>query len=76
MGTYLIVGGTGNVGGALARHLAEAGHTVHVGTRAPAKVQPAAGMKAVEFDYDRSATWAPAFAGADGAFFLNLGAPP
>lgn len=76
MGSYLITGGTGNVGRALAAQLAAAGHTVRIATRNPGQAALPAGARAIAFDYGRRATWAPALDGMEGAFFLNVGAPP
>ena len=39
MGTYLIYGGAGAIGSAIARRLAEAGHSVHLAGRDAGKLQ-------------------------------------
>lgn len=76
MGSYLITGGTGNVGRALVAQLAAAGHTVRIATRNPGQATLPAGAHASAFDYGRRATWGPALDGIEGAFYLNVGAPP
>jgi uncharacterized protein YbjT (DUF2867 family) len=63
MATFLILGGTGKVGRRLAAALAREGHTA----------RPASRHTAVPFDWNDTATWPAALAGADGVFVVGPG---
>ncbi|MGH7517039.1 MAG: SDR family oxidoreductase [Gemmatimonadales bacterium] len=66
----LLSGATGTVGSATAAALQAAGARFRVGSRSPVKAQ-SLGVLVVEFDWDRPATFEPAFTGADKIFLLT-----
>ncbi len=66
----LLTGATGTVGSATAAALQAAGARFRVGSRSPVKAQ-SLGVPVVEFDWDRPATFEPAFTGADQVFLLS-----
>jgi uncharacterized protein YbjT (DUF2867 family) len=71
-GSYevLVVGATGNIGRPLVELLAAQGERVRASTRHPETYAKRAGVEPVGFDYDRPATWPPAFDGIDRALIL------
>jgi uncharacterized protein YbjT (DUF2867 family) len=68
----LVIGATGRVGVELVRLLTEKGETVRAATRNPSAAS--AGLarfsEAVEFDFDRPETFAPALKGVDKVFLI------
>jgi uncharacterized protein YbjT (DUF2867 family) len=64
MSTYLIIGGTGKVGGRLAQKLGDSGNTVRVASRTGGDVR---------FDWNDGATYRPALKGIDGVFLVGPG---
>ncbi|TXN28321.1 NAD(P)H-binding protein [Lacisediminihabitans profunda] len=64
MNSYLIIGGTGKVGGRLAQILRTAGNTVRIASRTGGDVR---------FDWRDTATYRPALAGIDGIFVVGPG---
>jgi uncharacterized protein YbjT (DUF2867 family) len=70
MGKVLVLGSTGNVGGAVVEGLAAAGEQVRAGARDPKRVKAGPGVEAVRFDYADPATFGPALEGVDRVFLL------
>jgi uncharacterized protein YbjT (DUF2867 family) len=66
----LITGATGTVGSAVVAALQAAGAPFRVGARNPLKARTL-GVPVVEFDWDRPATFEPAFASAEKVFLLT-----
>lgn len=64
MNNYLIIGGTGKVGGRLAEILRKAGHTARIASRTGGDVR---------FDWRDIDTYWPALAGIDGVFLVGPG---
>jgi uncharacterized protein YbjT (DUF2867 family) len=71
--SVLVLGGSGNVGRALAAELASAGESVRAATRKPERLQSADGIRPVPFDYSAADTFGPALHGIDRVFVM---APP
>ena len=69
----LIVGATGRVGGELVRLLTEKGEAVRAATRSPSTVSTGfpCFKEAVEFDFDRPETFAPALKGVAKVFLIS-----
>ncbi len=65
MGKILVIGATGNIGGALVTQLVEAGQAVKAGTRRPDSYEALTGVEVVHFDYDGSETWERALEDVD-----------
>ncbi len=65
----LVTGGTGKVGEAVVSELKKAGAPMRLASRSPRKDGP----DAVEFDFDRPETFAPAFRDIDKLFLLTSG---
>ncbi len=72
MATYVVAGITGNVGGAAASRLLEAGHAVRALVRNLEKAQPWAerGVELVHGEFTNVAALEQAFTGVDGAFVM------
>lgn len=69
-GPVLVTGATGNVGGAVVRHLLARGHAPRAAVRdLSAKTAP--GVDPVVLDFHRPETFGPALAGASGLFLLR-----
>jgi uncharacterized protein YbjT (DUF2867 family) len=64
MNTYLIIGGTGKVGGRLAQILQNRGYTARIASRTGGDVR---------FDWRDPTTYRPALAGVDGVFVVGPG---
>src|ERR1700736_6711675 len=69
--SILVTGGTGTVGSAVVKELADRGSEVRVLTRDPAKVKPAKGITAVQGDLLEPSTVRRVFDGVDAVFLLN-----
>ena len=67
---YVILGGSGLLGSALAKDLSASGHQVTIVSRSPERVNPAAGVEAVGWDGRSAAGWGHLVDGADG--LVNL----
>ncbi len=70
-GTVLVTGSTGNVGGAVARHLLARGEPVISAVRNVADPAVVAGTEARAFDFGNPSGWADALAGVDRLFLLR-----
>jgi len=68
---YLVMGATGNVGGALVRQLLAVGAEVRAAVRDPAAASPPAGVEVVAGDFDQPGSLAAALAGVRAAFVLG-----
>ena len=71
MGEILVIGGTGKVGSETVRQLAASGAAVRAATRNPAAYRGPEGVRPVELDFDRPATWDAALAGTRRLFLLS-----
>jgi hypothetical protein len=69
-GRIVITGGTGLIGGRLARELAAAGHDVVVLTRDPVRAAPPPGVRAAGWDAETAEGWGPLADGALGIVHL------
>lgn len=69
-GRVLITGGTGLIGGRLAREMAAAGHDVVVLTRNPERAELPPGARAAGWDAETAAGWGPLADGALGIVHL------
>ena len=69
-GAVLVTGATGNVGGAVARHLVALGESVVSGVRDPAALV-GDGTLARAFDFEDPSGWPAAFLGVDRLFLLR-----
>ena len=67
---YVILGGSGLLGSALAKDLSESGHQVTIVSRSPERVKPAAGVNSVGWDGRSASGWGHLVDGADGV--VNL----
>ena len=70
-GAVLVTGATGNVGGAVARHLVAAGESVISGLRHPEDPAVVTGTKARAFDFQDPHGWPAALDGVDRLFLLR-----
>lgn len=70
-GPVLVLGASGNVGGATARALLQRGVPVRCGVTDPERFAAPAGAEAVELDLFRPGTFASAVAGCSGLFLLR-----
>lgn len=74
---YLVIGATGNVGGALATQLLEQGHKVRALVRDASRAEALpAGTDAVVGDLDDAESLAAAADGVDGAFYMQVAPIP
>ncbi|MCB1019932.1 MAG: NAD(P)H-binding protein [Bryobacterales bacterium] len=67
----LVIGSTGNVGGAVVRELVEAGLSVRAATRNPSAMNGMQGVETVLFDFEAPETYAPALDGVDRVFAIG-----
>ncbi|MEZ5365445.1 MAG: NAD(P)H-binding protein [Bryobacterales bacterium] len=67
----LVIGSTGNVGGAVVRELVEAGLPVRAATRNPSAMNGMKGVETVLFDFESPETFAPALDGVDRVFTIG-----
>jgi uncharacterized protein YbjT (DUF2867 family) len=68
----LVTGASGNVGGEIVKLLSERGFAVRAADRQARQVaEPVPNIEAVAFDFSRSETFAPAFAGVERMFLMR-----
>ena len=71
MSKTLVIGSTGNVGGALIQELAQAGEAVRAATRNPSRFDGGSGVEPVGFDYADRGTFSTALEGANRVFMIG-----